>query len=227
MSNELERAKRGTQIIDDEGEVWTFDATVSEGHKRSADLSKHPVPKNEDGTFNEVADHVRVTEPILSLRGVITNTPIDGDADSERVKKTFEIMNQLLEARRVVTVITGLKSYSDMILTKVDVDRSRPTQSISPVVEFERVRFATLQIVPVPADILATENKRISDRRQADLAIANAKASAQAKKDGEQQAKKAADANDVISMDKNKTLAANGLDAMAKFMTNGFSAVPL
>ena len=208
------RATAGTQIIDDNGEVWTFDATVNEQHKRSADLSKHPVPIMRDSNVREVVDHVLVNEPTLSIRGVITNTPLSGSTDGERAKRTFDVMNQLLEERRVVTVVTGLKSYSNMILTKVDVDRSRPMHGIVPVVEFERVRFATLEIVPVPADVIA-QNK------------ANAKASAQAKKDKEQQAKKDAAAADVITFDENKTWAANGLTGAAKFLTQGLSALPI
>jgi len=114
------------------------DATVSEEHVSTADLTENPV---EDGA--KVTDHVQLKPSQLTIEGVISDTPLGyaviGNIQnlvrsvatlfgrSSRSTDAFNNLRKLQESRKPFTVITGLKRYTNMIMTDLSVPRTATT----------------------------------------------------------------------------------------------------
>ena len=202
-------ALTGSQLISDSGApVWFFDGTLNESHDASGKATEHPVSRQKS-----ISDHIALSPFRLTITGVITNVPLSASAegiapDPTRVRDTYRRLIELWEARGLLTVVTGLEVYENMVIERVSVPRGQGgKQAIRPTVEFKQIRLVSLATVPIPESILAD--------------IANARSSAQSKKDKEQQSKSAADDATKIKWDANKTKAANLLDNVASFMTRG------
>ena len=116
----------------------TLDASVRETHLTTCDLTENPV---EDGAT--ITDHVRFKPVELTIDGVISNTPISfalinnitGAVDTVtsifgQTNRSVEAYNNLLalqKSREPFEVITGLKRYTDMIMTSLSVPRDAST----------------------------------------------------------------------------------------------------
>lgn len=132
-------ATQGASLELDAGFIWTFDATMSESHTYSANVTSHPV---ENGT--DITDHVQILPFELTLSGIVTNTPIqpqEFDFDqANRVQNLYDELTLLFEERSFLTVVTGLQRYENMILTSIDVPRQGPgRQSIIPSLSFIQI----------------------------------------------------------------------------------------
>lgn len=115
-----------------------IDATLSEDHKSSCEVTRNPI---EDGS--DVTDHVQMKPVELTLNGVISDSPLGyaiiGNIQNlvRSVETLFtknslsiEIYNKLLNlqnSRRPFTVITGLKRYTNMIMEDLTVPRDVAT----------------------------------------------------------------------------------------------------
>ena len=155
------RATQGSAIQDADGfTVFVFDATISEQHSDDANITEHPVEKGID-----VTDHVQLKPSSLVLTGVITATPIDPESlaldaagliESGRVAKLYDVLRALHAAKTPVTVITGIRTYENVLLKSIKVPRKGGgRQDIRPTLEFKQVRFVNSVSVPVPAAIVS------------------------------------------------------------------------
>jgi len=125
-----------------------LDATVREVHERVNTVTNHPV---EDGSF--VTDHV-YEEPLrLLMEGEITNAPLNGallPGVTDRRIEAYDQLKQLYELRDVVSVVTGLEVYSDLVMTNLITPRDpRTGQRLVFTAEFQRVRKVSSRIVGI------------------------------------------------------------------------------
>ena len=106
-----------------------LDAMLDESHEWSAEATSNPV---EEGA--PVTDHVIEQADKLSIRGVVTDAPLNasssilgliggGSADN-KTQSVFDLLNTLIKKREVLTVYTKHKTYDDMVLTSVTIPRS-------------------------------------------------------------------------------------------------------
>ena len=114
------------------------DATISEEHTSSCDLTENPV---EDGA--KVTDHVQLKPSELTIEGVISDSPLGyaiiGNIQnlvrsaenlfgkSSRSTDAFNELLKLQKSRQPFTVVTGLKRYTNMIMTELKVPRTATT----------------------------------------------------------------------------------------------------
>jgi len=62
-----------------------------------------------------------------------------------RVQSAFDAFEALMKAKKVCTIVTGLRKYVDVTITKVGTDRDKDTGSAGKFkVEFQEVKFVTL-----------------------------------------------------------------------------------
>lgn len=62
-----------------------------------------------------------------------------------RVQTVFDAFEALMKAKKVCTIVTGLRDYVDVTVTKVSTDRDKDTGSAGRFkVEFQEVKFVTL-----------------------------------------------------------------------------------
>lgn len=114
------------------------DATVSEEHLTTCDLTENPV---EDGA--KVTDHVQLKPAQLTIEGVISDSPLGyayiGNIQnlvrsvatlfgkSARSVDAYNDLLNLQKSRQPFTVTTGLKRYKNMIMTELSVPRTAQT----------------------------------------------------------------------------------------------------
>ena len=116
--------------------VVTLDASLSENHSKSNEVTMHPV---EDGS--DVTDHIRVMPETLEISGIVSNHPIaflgplaapnpvttNNASISDRVGAAYEALRLQMDRGETVDVVTSLRKYSDMAITKMDVTRDATT----------------------------------------------------------------------------------------------------
>jgi|WetSurMetagenome_2_1015567.scaffolds.fasta_scaffold156986_2 hypothetical protein len=148
-------------------DFFEFDVTLHESHEYTNIVTEFPVEQG----YN-ISDHVLRTPEKLTLSGFVTNSPIPHSRGSlkvlldrsDRVNTALESLLQLAgfdpagkvspeianirRVPQVVTVVTGLRSYSNMIITNVVMTRDKDTgESLSPVVEMRRIIVALSETV--------------------------------------------------------------------------------
>lgn len=108
---------------------FEMDVTIDEFHEKSARVTENPI---EDGSL--INDHVILEPERVSINGFITDAPlvpIVGLIDSitgggyKRVTDAFAKLEDLFNAREPVTLVTGYKTYFDMIIVSLSIPRTR------------------------------------------------------------------------------------------------------
>lgn len=176
-----------------------LDATIRESHSYRNRVTNHPI---ETGSF--VTDHV-YSEPIsLELEGEITDTPVQIFSLlaglSQRRIEAFEQLVALKETRDVITVVTGLKIYNNMVIEDFDANRDQKTgRKLSFTARFQEVRKVASQVVGITAEKAAPAQK---DQVQSEQDI------------GRQEATTANAAQDARADEVNKSVAASFFDSL-------------
>lgn len=123
---------------------FTADLTLEESHERSAEVTENPV---ESGAV--VTDHVITNPERLRLEGFVTDAPAAVFAsDAGRTQGAFETLEQAWREREPLTVVTGRKTYTDMVIVRLDMPRNRPA-SMRFVIELQAVTIVQAQDVAV------------------------------------------------------------------------------
>lgn len=112
-----------------------LDATLTEDHIYNSRVTSYPV---EDGRI--ISDHI-INEPeILQITGVVTDTPLSIFSSFNRSIDAFNRLVRVHTQRERITVVTGIKVYTDMVMTSFQVPRNVQTgQSLTFVIELQKV----------------------------------------------------------------------------------------
>lgn len=108
------------------GEI-TLDASVRELHKASAKATRHPI-EAEEGSPSTISDHVLVDPLSIQIEGVVSNTPTGFLAGlfslgQDPVHDAHQTLIDNVLTGAIVTVVTTLMEYPDMLLESVEVTR--------------------------------------------------------------------------------------------------------
>jgi hypothetical protein len=120
-----------------------LDAALRETHTHEAEATEHPVEKGAN-----ITDHIRQKPDGLTIEGVFTNTQLSEDgvtraietggvifettvlADEESragavgyAEACYRKLVEAKEAGKLVSVVTGLRSYDNMAITSITVPR--------------------------------------------------------------------------------------------------------
>lgn len=121
----------------------SLDATLSEDHSFTAKATQFPL---ENGSF--VSDHVEVAPIRLNIRGVISDTPLNVLSDFNRSIDNFNRLTRLFETKAVLSVITGIRVYQNMVMTSLNVPRDVETgQSLTFEIDLQEMRFVSQNLV--------------------------------------------------------------------------------
>jgi hypothetical protein len=165
---------------EDNGTQETLDVDVSprEGHERTAELTDHAVERGSD-----ISDHVKVNNGTLTFEGVISNHPLQTprthmngvtgevrpvrlesgrtanvlkfSARFDRVRAVDEVLEGLISARRLVRIVTHLRTYEEMVITRFRVDLEAKDGNALPFsidAKKPRIVQTTTAQVPRPAE---------------------------------------------------------------------------
>lgn len=112
-----------------------LDAVVQEDHSYNNRVSNFPI---EDGTF--ISDHV-ITEPLtVRISGIVSDTPLNIFAGFNRSVDSFNRLVRIVENKEIITVVTGIKVYTQMVITSLNVPRNIETgQSLTFNIELQKL----------------------------------------------------------------------------------------
>lgn len=151
------RAKLGTLELD---------ASVSESHSSSVEVTRHPV---EQGA--KITDHRLENPDELTITGVISETPLPtsdvstelrtsegrqyqgrGQAAAGRVASAYQELLELKASETLLTVVTALRTYENMCLTSLEVPRDAKTgRALRFTAKLTQVRVVQNKTVQVQA----------------------------------------------------------------------------
>jgi len=143
-----------------------LDTVLIEDHDNSVIITKNPVEAGVD-----ITDHAIVEPKILFVRGAVTDTPLRAAAFGQlvdsvtglfgtstssnitRSKNAYELLLELMEQREPFEVATGLKLYSNMLMTSLKTSQDKDTSQIV----FLDMVFEEI-IITISENISLTEN---------------------------------------------------------------------
>ncbi len=148
-----------------------LDASVKEEHTADVEVTDHPVEQG-----SAISDHARPKPEELTIEGVVTNTPLSHlqtrravtsegfswttSAAVNAVRGTpgnaeaaYVTLRAMRDTPRLVTIITALRSYDNMVMTSLKVPREG---SIGDVCKFE-AKFKQVRIVTNAVTVVATK----------------------------------------------------------------------
>ncbi len=138
-----------------------LDASVEENHVYQALVTSNPVEEGSD-----ITDNVSINPITLNMTGFITDSPVkflqgvqrllsstsgSGSISSSAHDDLIFLFNQ----KQPFTVVTGLKTYANMILRRLNFPRNATTgKSLRFEAELVQVTFASFQTTDLGSDTL-------------------------------------------------------------------------
>lgn len=121
-----------------------LDVTLREDHTYSSRVTTYPVERGTNNGFEILSDHIINDPAVVTLEGIVTDTPLSLLALSNRSVDAFNRLIEIHEKRELVTVVTGLKVYTNMAITLLNVPRDlRTGQSLKFTIEMQNVLLDT------------------------------------------------------------------------------------
>lgn len=139
--------------------VITLDCTMREIHELTNQVTQNPV---ESGVY--IADHIYRQPRRVTIEGEITDSPVEYFGGftgiTERRIEAFEQFEKLFEERELVTLVTGLKTYTDMAAVSLTAPRDERTgKRLLFTAEFEHVRKVSTQTTTIDRSKLRADSK--------------------------------------------------------------------
>ena len=137
---------------------YLIDAFLTETHKRSADVTSYPV---ESG--GQVTDNIRIKPVQVTVEGIVSDTPLgnalttrntaQAPSDESATGATLDflpsdealaVLEGIFLTRELVTLVTGLKSYDNMVLFDLEIPRDAETgHALRFTAQFQQVVLVT------------------------------------------------------------------------------------
>ena len=122
-----------------------LDAVLLEEHNLSSRVTNYPVDRGIENGFEIVSDHIINDPDRLVIQGVVSDTPLNILSQFNRSIDAFNALVRIHERRDVVTVVSGLKVYTRMALTSLQVPRNlRTGQSLTFNIELQKIELDLL-----------------------------------------------------------------------------------
>lgn len=138
----------------------TLDATVSENHERSSDVTDSAI---ESGSM--VSDHVIRNPERVTIEGFVTDAPpvvLGGFSGRGVTQDAFDKLDELWREGDPFDIDTGYKRYPDMVISSLEMPRERDG-SMQFRVEARHVDIVASETREVSADSLSDD---VSDAAQ-------------------------------------------------------------
>ena len=143
--------------------VVFLDAAVTETHTKRNEIPSHPVESGAD-----ISDHVRRVPEEIIINGLVSNhpiailasltaaSPIQGDTGpiGDRAGEAYKQLRELMDNAELIEVITGLRDYSNMIISGLRVEREAATGNVINVtITCREVILVELETVDAPENL--------------------------------------------------------------------------
>lgn len=142
MSIALIKTKlQGVQVIE-------LDTATQLTYQYPSKVTQFPIETGES-----ISDHVINENFMLSIEGLISDSDIRiTDNSGSRARNAFEALLALRESKQPFTVVTGLKSYDNLLFTEFDISLNSESGDALPIrLTLAQVHIVSSQSVFLPA----------------------------------------------------------------------------
>lgn len=114
-----------------------LDATLTENHRYTSRVTNFPV---EDGRV--ISDHLIKDPEEVEITGIVSDTPLSILSTFNRSVSAFNRLIDVYNNKELITVVTGIKTYTNMAMTSMNVPRDvQSGQSLTFSMSFQKVYF--------------------------------------------------------------------------------------
>lgn len=161
------------------------DAVVSRTHTFTARATRFPVEEGAD-----VTDHVRQEPDSLTIDGFVSDHPVVilggilqgatlsslvSGAAAQRSRTAVEALLDAKENALLITVVTPLKTYRDMVIERLVVPKTpRTGQAAAFSLELTKIRKASVKQVSIPPGLIDSARRTVKRGRKVAEAVAPA-----------------------------------------------------
>lgn len=131
----------------------SLDALTEESTTLASQVTSYAV---EDGA--PITDHVSLESEQLSLSGWVTGASAFGGGPG-RMIEAKQALRDLHAQRQAVTVVTGLDTYTDMVMESCTLSRDNSAQFFQVDCQFRRIRKVALRTADIPPDKVAANDR--------------------------------------------------------------------
>ncbi len=135
---------------------FVIDAFRSETHRQSNTVTRFPV---EDGS--DINDHVISNPDVLEIQGIVGAVILsDIDTGTNRTLDAFNELTRLKVERNLISIVTGLKVYDNMIIESFNVPRNSTNGgSLSFSMTLKNINIVESQSTVIPKTILTGDEE--------------------------------------------------------------------
>lgn len=148
-----------------------MDATLSENHGFAAEVTDFPVEEGSDKT-----DNVRPKPIVLRIDAFVSDFPLQSNitqqlaagafsqrptAELRRSQNVLDTLIRLKDAGDTMTVTTGIRTYKNMVISNIDVNRDKNiAQGIRMNISMREIQVVQTQTVQIVAAEPKGQNKQ-------------------------------------------------------------------
>jgi hypothetical protein len=176
-------------------DTLVLDASISESHNSDVDVTEHAVEVGAN-----IADHARVKSAQVTIEGVVSNTPINR-AQARRIvesfgttietsnpqdqlagqpgyaEQAFAQLELIRDTSKIIQIVTGIKTYTDMLLTNLSVPRNAQIgESLRFTATFKSVRLVKNQTTSQTVTSTPQGKKKTTTGKQSAKSAADSEA---------------------------------------------------
>ena len=150
-----------------------LDVTSDEFHEWTNEVTNNPVE-----TGSPIADHIQDMPDKVRITGMISDSAISDNVirqfseidDTQfltRSQTTFDLLRNMIKDKKLVTVYTRYKTYTDMALVSLSIPRNNTTgDAVNFTAEFVHVRIVSTQTVEIPKGVSPKKTAKIDKKTQ-------------------------------------------------------------
>lgn len=177
---------------------FTFDATFSEQHESSLDVTEFQV---EDGST--ISDNAVIKPKRLTIEAGVSDAVLKRQQDDpfdqggSRAEAAYRLLVELQETREPFDIVTGLRTYRSMMLVSLRATQDANSDSVLDfTAECKEVRITKTEVVKYPPRKPGPTHRQASGKRKL----------------GEQQGKHPSESESARAKTRSKSVLASGSD---------------
>lgn len=145
-----------TMIVSPTHGRFVFDAVFSTEHRLNITTTQHPVQQGAS-----ISDHAYIEPDEVSIEVGMSDAAISAGGASHSVN-AYEQLRAIAEARRPVTLVTRLHTYSNMVITSLSAPDDKTTMNaLKATVYFQKINIvavATMKVQQTVSGSKSTQN---------------------------------------------------------------------
>lgn len=159
-----------TMIVSPTHGQFVFDAVFSTEHRLSITTTQHPVQQGAS-----IGDHAYIEPDEVSIEVGMTDAAISAGGPSHSVN-AYEQLRAIAEARRPVTLVTRLHTYSNMVITNLSAPDDKTTMNaLKASVYFQKINIVSVATTKVQQTVSGSKTTQSTGSTQSSSSASSAK----------------------------------------------------